>query len=92
MVCDLSMVPFAVTMSDLEPPYFVNVRTSFLFEWMKPGMSNLIRSLNTVNKCTDNKSPNQGCRQSHVILFWATVCKTVRPILSDHCLSVLSCL
>jgi len=26
-------------------------------------------------------------------LFWATVCKTVRPMLSDHCLSVcLSCL
>jgi len=23
--------------------------------------------------------------------FWSTVCKTVRPILSDHCLSVLSC-
>ena len=24
--------------------------------------------------------------------FWATVCKTVRPMLSDHCLSVLSVL
>ena len=24
--------------------------------------------------------------------FWATVCKTVRPMLSDRCLSVLSCL
>jgi len=24
--------------------------------------------------------------------FWATVCKTVHPILSDRCLSVLSCL
>jgi len=24
--------------------------------------------------------------------FWATVCKTVCPMLSDHCLSVLSCL
>jgi len=23
--------------------------------------------------------------------FWATVCKTVRPTLSDRCLSVLSC-
>ena len=23
--------------------------------------------------------------------FWATVCKTVRPMLSDSCLSVLSC-
>jgi len=22
--------------------------------------------------------------------FWVTVCKTVRPMLSDHCLSVLS--
>ena len=21
--------------------------------------------------------------------FWTTVCKTVRPVLSDHCLSVL---
>jgi len=24
--------------------------------------------------------------------FWATVCKTVRPLLSDRCLSCLSCL
>ena len=24
--------------------------------------------------------------------FWATVCRTVRPMLSDHCLSCLSCL
>ena len=24
--------------------------------------------------------------------FWATVCKTVRPMLSDRCLAVLSCL
>jgi len=24
--------------------------------------------------------------------FWATVCKTVRPMLSDSCLSVLSCI
>jgi len=24
--------------------------------------------------------------------FWATVCKTVRPMLSDRCLSLLSCL
>ena len=24
--------------------------------------------------------------------FWAFVCKTVRPMLSDRCLSVLSCL
>jgi len=24
------------------------------------------------------------------IRFWATACKTVRPMLSDHCLSVLS--
>ena len=24
--------------------------------------------------------------------FWATICKTVRPMLLDHCLSVLSCL
>jgi len=24
--------------------------------------------------------------------FWATVCKTVGPMLSDRCLSVLSCL
>ena len=24
--------------------------------------------------------------------FWATVCKTVRPVLSDRCLSCLSCL
>jgi len=24
--------------------------------------------------------------------FWATACKTVRPMLSDRCLSVLSCL
>jgi len=23
--------------------------------------------------------------------FWATVCKTVHPMLSDRCLSVLSC-
>jgi len=26
----------------------------------------------------------------HHFSFWAAVCKTVRPILSDHCLSVLS--
>jgi len=25
------------------------------------------------------------------LIFWATVCKTVRPMLSDRCLSVLSC-
>jgi len=24
--------------------------------------------------------------------FWATVCKTVRPMLSDRCLSCVSCL
>jgi len=24
--------------------------------------------------------------------FWATVCKTARPLLSDRCLFVLSCL
>ena len=29
---------------------------------------------------------------SHPLTFWATVCKTVHPILSDHCVSVLSCL
>ena len=26
----------------------------------------------------------------HLLSFWATVCKTVRPMLSDRCLSVLS--
>jgi len=26
------------------------------------------------------------------LIFWATVCKTVHPMLSDRCLSVLSCL
>jgi len=26
------------------------------------------------------------------VVFWATVCKTVRPMLSDRCLPVLSCL
>jgi len=26
----------------------------------------------------------------HLLSFWATVCKTVRPMLSDPCLSVLS--
>jgi len=26
------------------------------------------------------------------VVFWATACKTVRPVLSDRCLSVLSCL
>jgi len=37
-------------------------------------------------------------RKSHVVLlaafvdFWATVCKTVRPVLSDRCLSGLSVL
>jgi len=25
------------------------------------------------------------------LVFWATVCKTVRPMPSDRCLSVLSC-
>jgi len=25
-------------------------------------------------------------------MFWATVCKTLHPVLSDRCLSVLSCL
>ena len=28
----------------------------------------------------------------HITHFWATVCKTVRPMLSVRCLSVLSCL
>ena len=29
---------------------------------------------------------------SNLSHFWATICKTVHPMLSDHCLSVLSCL
>ena len=28
----------------------------------------------------------------YILHFWTTVCKTVRPMLSDRCLSVLSCL
>ena len=28
--------------------------------------------------------------ERHLLAFWATVCKTVRPMLSDRCLSVLS--
>ena len=30
-------------------------------------------------------------QRNYVHSFWATVCKTVRPMLSDRCLSVLSC-
>jgi len=34
-------------------------------------------------------TPNRGCSGSRDLLnCWATLCKTVRPIVLDHCLSV----
>jgi len=40
-----------------------------------------------------NEWPSLRPLTSSVNQFWATVCKTVRPMLSDRCLSVcLSCL
>jgi len=36
---------------------------------------------------------NHCCHMAIFAIYWATVCKTVRPMLSDSCLSVrLSCL
>ena len=46
-------------------------------------------------RCSDNTASNAKCQRVLVLAlcdFWPTACKTVRPMLSDRCLSVLSVL
>jgi len=61
-------------------------RRDLTYEWCFPQYEGRSKSL-----YTDTVS-HKMCA-SYLVTFWATVCKTVRPILSDLCLSVcLSCL
>jgi len=63
---------------------------AILIRQFRPSVRPSITRWYIVLKWLNRSSRNQHCTVAYS--FWTTVCKTVRPMLSDRCLSVLSVL
>jgi len=87
------LVPKSVTLNDLERRNGVILRCFSEFGYLPGALRKSSRSLShlLMSSCY---FPYYGFGLYNfgwtVCSFWATVCKTVRPMLSDRCLSVLN--